>query len=655
MRLLSDRLSTPLKRGGSKVFLWNSAALLGLCLALLGTANPAHAQQIAANDLSRMSIEDLTSLQITSVSKREESLSDAAAAVFVITKDNILRSGATSVPEALRLAPNLQVARLDANNYAIAARGFNHNSGTSNKLLVLMDGRTVYSPLFSGTFWDSQSAMVEDLDRIEVISGAGGTLWGSNAVNGVINIVSQSARDTQGLLLRGRAGTFDSGITARYGGMLGENTAFRVYARMFERGPTETITGADTKDSWQNILTGFRTDWSEGADSVTVQGDYYSGTGIGTPSAVRGEGSISGANILANWTRDFADESQFKAKIYFDNARRVVTSGIIANVDTYDFDTQYAFAIGEAHAFLIGGGYRLLQDRLQPGPGTVFLSPADKNTHLGNIFAQDAITLSDTLKATIGIKLEHNSYTGWEYMPSGKLAWKVAPDTLLWASISRSVRTPSRFDTDLVNTGILIGGPSFDSEYLLAYETGYRGRLADNLSLSVSLFYNDYEDLRTIERVGAFVVPLEIKNNMYGYTYGLEAWADYSPLDGWRLSAGLSTLYKDLALKPGNRDVGGIAFAGNDPNYQLQLRSSFDITEDLMLDLWLRNVDGLKSPRVSAYVEMDARLSYSITPEVEVAVVGQNLFHDRHIEFINPSVAAREIPRSFYIQLRSEL
>jgi iron complex outermembrane receptor protein len=630
---------------------WVPAAMAFSLLAVFAALLSAQEQVADARDLRRLSIEELAQIQVTSVSKVAEPLNQAAAAVFVITNEAIRRSGANSIPEILRLAPNLQVARLDANTYAITARGFNQPSGTANKLLVLIDGRAIYSPLFSGTFWDAQRTLIDDVDRIEVISGPGGALWGANAVNGVINIITKDAAQTRGGVVDARLGTLDHRLGVRFGGRLGSRGSFRAYGLGLKQGSMLRADGTSADDAWNHVQGGFRADRSEGADTFTLQGDFYRGTGIGRP-AFLSSGSISGRNISGTWARAFAGGSNLRVQTYLDNSRRLLVSGIDATVDQYDLETQYDFSRGSRHALVAGAGYRMTEDHFTPGPRTSFLSPASRTLRFANVFVQDGITLSDRLRLAVGVKLEDNSYTGLEFMPDARLAWSVSKRTLLWTSVARAVRTPSRFDTELVNPGVLAGSPDFQSEELLAYEAGYRGLLSPAFSLSVSAFYNSYDRLRTVEGSGPAVFPLVIRNNMQGDTQGVETWANLAVRDWWHLSAGFTALRKNLRLAPGSRDVFGVAFAGNDPRSQWQLRSSMDLPRAFAVDLWLRHVGALKSPAVPAYLEADARIAWQMTEKLELSLDGQNLLHERHREFVNPNIAASEIPRSLTLTAR---
>ncbi len=615
---------------------------------------PAEAQQLAdaGADLSRLSIEDLAKVEITSVSKRNEPLSGAPAAIFVITSGDIRRSGARTVPEILRLAPNLQVARMGSGNYAISARGFNHQTGTANKLLVMIDGRTVYSPLFSGTFWDVQNVVIADIERIEVVSGPGGTLWGANAVNGVINIVTKSAADTQGALADARLGTDGTDFSLRYGGALGENGAWRVYGLGLRRNSLATAAGVSARDRLDNLQGGFRLDWASGADAVTAQGDIYNAGGedVPAPTSTRN----SGANLLARWSRSFGGGDALQVQSYYSYDHRRVTSGIRSDVQTFDIDAQYTLSPWDGHAIVVGAGYRDMQDEFIPGPGTSFLDPARRDLYRANVFVQDQVRLSEALELTLGLKLESNSYSGLEFMPDARIAWQVSDTALLWAAASRAVRTPSRVDSDLYSVGFA-GGPDFDSENLTAYEIGYRGRPLDKLTLSVSAFYNVYTDLRTVEASSTLATfPLVVRNGMEGDTWGIEAWGTADLADWWRLSAGISVLQKDLRLKPGSLDILGTDYQGNDPDYQLSLRSSMDLAPALQFDVELRNVAELPSPIVPSYVEADVRLGWHVNEHLELSLVGQNLLQAHHPEFYNPSVGQFEPERSVYFGIRWE-
>ncbi len=630
-------------------------AWIGSCLvaAAVLCCAPARADDVESptiKELGQLSLEELANVAITSVSRRPEPLSGAPAAIFVITNDDIRRSSALTLPEALRLAPNLQVARVDSSTYAITARGFNQSTATANKLLVLIDGRTVYSTLFSGVFWDAQNVLLDDLDRIEVISGPGGTLWGANAVNGVINIVSRSSADTQGALVDARYGGIDKSMGARFGGRIDDHATFRIYAMGFERGHTQRLRRErDAPDAWENAQGGFRFDWSAATDTVTVQGDLYHGD-FQDRRRERDQAAIGGGNLLGRWSHTFTDGSALTLQTYYDKAWRDSTSRIRADVETYDFDAQYALSLGDAHNIVLGGGYRAVRDAYSPGPSTQFLRPPSRTLEFANVFGQDSLSLTNNLRLTFGIKLENNSYTGLEYMPDARLAWQLSESAMLWAAVSRAVRTPSRVDRDLYVPGVLAGGPDFDSETLIAYEVGYRGQPLANLTLSVSAFYNVYTDLRTVESSPPSTFPLVIRNGMEGEGYGIEAWGTYAVAPWWRLSAGLSTIHKNLRFKAGSHDIGGFSLAGNDPDYQAQFRSSMS-WGNVEFDVSVRYVDRLPDPPVESQTEINARLGWHITPSLEVAVTGSDVTDPLHQEFSSPTLPMRQINRSIYLNV----
>ncbi len=588
----------------------------------------AHAAGLQVADLADLSLEQLANIEVTSVSRRAERLADAAASIYVITSDDIRRSGVTSLPEALRLAPNLQVARTSSSAYAISARGFNNSIG--NKLLVLIDGRTVYTPLFSGVFWDSQDVMLEDIDRIEVISGPGGTLWGANAVNGVINVITRQAQATQGTLVAAGGGNLEAGGSVRQGGKFGADGHYRVYGKYFDRDNTKRANGTAVADGWDKGQAGFRADWSSGASrGFTVQGDFYDGKEEEAPT---GKINISGAHLTARWNERLAGGSDLRVQFYYDRTKR--DQAIFGEtLDILDVELQQALPAAGAHRILWGGGYRSAKDSIRNSPGFAFL-PADKDLAWANVFVQDEIRLSEGLELTIGIKLESNDYTGWETLPNLRLAWKPSATQLLWTALSRAVRAPARLDRDLFFTSPqfqLNGGPNFRSEVANVLEVGNRGQLSSAFSYSITAFYHDYDHLRSLELgpTGGLVIA----NGVEGTTKGIEAWGAWQATKPWRLSAGGMYLDKDLKSKPGSLDPTGPDAQGNDPEYQWQLRSSLNLTDRHDFDVIVRNVGSLPNPVVPAYVAVDVRLGWRPIRDVELSLTLQNLFDAEHPEF----------------------
>ncbi len=610
------------------------------------------ASGFSAQELMGLSLEDLANLEITSVTRREQNISDAAASIYVITSDDIRHSGATSLPEILRLAPNLQVASVASTQYAISARGFNNAIG--NKLLVLMDGRTLYTPLFSGVFWEMEDTFLEDIDRIEVISGPGATLWGANAVNGVINIITRSAADTQGALFSGSAGPREQGAGLRVGGEVGA-AQVRAYLKARKWDHTNRENGSDALDGWERTQAGFRADWSLAAGSFTLQGDVSEGESddrgfIGTTfiPAVQ----VRSANLLTRWTRQLRSGNSLRVQAYWSRSDREEFVLFSPTSDIFDLEFQHDLAFG-AHHLVWGGGYRSARDEVTPGVFTAVL-PAKLNLDWQNVFAQDEWQLAEDWTATLGLKLEWNDYTGMEYLPNARLAWAVAPGHLLWTSASRAVRAPSRFDRDVyfpqTPPFIVAGGPAFEAEVAKVYAIGYRATFSSNFNVSATLFHHDWNKLRSGTPLP---LPTYLTNGIEGDTNGFEAWLNWQPLARWRLSGGLTTLDKDLQFRPGASDTVGVnnATLHNDPDYQWTLRSTIEFSERLVLDLNLRRIDELNVEPVPAYSELNLRLAWVPQPNVEIALIGRNLLEQDHAEF-GPAANRSRIDRSVLLGVR---
>ena len=616
-------------------------------------AGPALAQSVAvaASDLSRLSIEDLAELEVTTVSKHPESLAHAPAAIYVLTGEDIRRSGVQTLPEALQLAPNLEVMRVDALDYTISARGFG-GFEAANKLLVLVDGRSVYTPLYGGVDWDQHHVVLNYLERMEVVSGPGGALWGVNAVNGVINVRSKSAYDTQGLLVSATAGTLDSDAVVRFGGQIADGPAWRVYATGYRRGDLKLPGGADADDGWDGIQGGFRADWARGSDTFTLQGDLADNTienSLGSSN-----GFVRSANLLGRWSRNLASGGSFEVQTYVDRSEREARL-TFDRLDNWDIDAQYAFAPGERHHVIVGGGYRHTEDQFRTLVDPQLLSPFERTTSISNVFLQDEIALRQDISLTLGVKWEDNSYTGAEWLPSARLAWRLAEDQLLWAAVSKAARNPSRIERDFIIAGVVEPG-FFQPEHLVAYELGYRSQPVTNTSVSVSLFYHDYDDLRTNDLATGGTLPIRVLNTMRGETYGAEVAAAWDVTDRWRLSGGFTLLGKEVELKPGSLDIAGFEGAGVDPGGWIKLRSEYAITDTVDLDLRLRHYDDI--PTLTAvgytgapsYTEADARLAWRVRPNLELSLVGQNLLDNQHPEA--SETRRTEPPRSIFAGLR---
>jgi len=623
-----------------------------LALFSLG-ALPAQAGVTAPTSLSALSIEELGEIQVTSVSKRAESVNQAPSAVYVITHDDIIRSGAASVPEILRLAPNLQVTQTSSSNYVITARGSNGAPAAqnfSNKLLVLIDGRSVYTPLFSGVYWDMQDVLPQDIDRIEVISGPGATLWGANAVNGVINITTRKSSETQGGFAQVRLGNQRREANLRLGGRAGEALTWRVYARTFEADDTYRPAGPRNNDHWSKPQVGFRLDWSPTTnDLVTVQGDAYHGFEAQPGAQAQ---NISGNNLTARWSRTLNERSALQAQVYYDHVRRggeVDGSGFY--VDTFDLDVQHSLTLGARHQIVWGGGFRSSRYRIR-GTASLQFSPARRNLTLSNLFLHDTIALTSTTRLVLGVKLEDDPYVSPEVLPNARLSWSPSSALTLWAAASRAVRSPTPFDRDVVEIlngqTFLTGGSDFQPERLTAYEAGMRVRVSHRASFALSTYYNLYDDLRSIEIAPGGFLPLRWGNQMRGRASGVEFWSDYQALPWWRLSASLTVMDERFRFKAGASRILGLAQAGNSPKYQASLKSAMNLGEKVTLDAMLRYVSALPDPRVPAYVELNGRIGWNLTERVQISVVGQNLLHKRHVEYVQGAA----IPRSVMVDLQ---
>jgi iron complex outermembrane receptor protein len=627
------------------------------------TAFPAFAENSPATPFADMTLEELGNIEITSVSKKPQSLASAAASVFIITSEDIRRSGASTLPEALRLAPNLQVAQLNAANYAISARGMNGSANSApNKLLVLVDGRSVYSPLFSGVFWDAQDVMLEDVERIEVISGPGGTLWGINAVNGVINVITKSAKETQGALASVQGGTTGNDTSARYGGALGENGHYRVYAKSSNREDTELENGTDISDGWHRNQVGFRADWDYSVDQFSLIGNAYEGE-IGQPEpgalSVTGTNlaldtiSISGVNLTSHWEHVLDSGSRMHLQAYYDRSLRTVPPTFSDATNLFDVQFQHTLKPMGRHSLIWGANYRYSKDEFNNDSPIVALLPANVNQSWLSVFGQDEIALTKELNLTLGARVERNPYTGYEFLPDARLAWKVKPQHLLWTAVSRAVRAPSRFDADAFVPRdppfLLRGGPDIESEVATVYQIGYRGQINPKFNFEITTFYNEYDDLRTqeINFSGPFIV---FANEMEGSSHGFEMWGTYQAFSWWRISAGLTTLSEDFDLKPGSNDVASPATAGYDPSHTWQIRSAFNIAPDKELDIFVRRASKLTYPdEVDAYPAVDARLGWQVRKDINIALIGQNLLGTEHAEY-GSQLFHSELPRAVFLK-----
>ena len=593
-----------------------------------------------SEELSRLSLQQLTDIQVTSVSKAPQLLSAAPASIYVITQQDIQRSGVTSLADALRLAPNLRLTQMGSNRYSLSARGFSTRPDVqsfSNKLLMLIDGRSVYSPLFSGIDLDVQDVMLSDVARIEVISGPGATLWGANAVNGVINVITQPSYLTEGAALVATAGNDEQDVSLRYGGSLGSNGDFRVYGKAFERDAMERLDGSSAGDSWSRAQGGFRMDFTRGSGTLTFQGDVYDGS---NEKAGSGSQSTSGANLLGRWQVQ-AGRSSLQLQTYFDHVDRGAPSdGIPYVVNTWDVEAQQGLPLGTRNQLVWGAGARVHDYHIHNSASLLF-EPSASTMQVWNLFAQDTISLTPALKLTLGLKLEHSSYTNWEPQPDARLAWQASDSTLLWATTSRAIRAPTPFDADVIervgDLDFLRGNRGFVSERVTAYELGIRSVFSSKFSMSASTFYNHYDDLRSIEPADADTfLPLRWGNGLAGHTFGMTAWASWQVADWWKLSPGLALLRKRLHFQQDASGLIGTSQSGNDPQGHGLLNSAMNLGEEVTLDISVRHVAKLPEPELPAYTELTARLAWQLSRSWELSVRGVNLLHEGHQEYPDP-------------------
>lgn len=643
--------------------------------------------ELSIEELMGLKLEDVMNYEITSLSKKTEKLSKTAAAVFVITQEDIRRSGATSIPEALRMAPGMQVARIDSNKWAISARGFNDLS--VSKFLVMIDGRTVFMPVISGMFWDVQDVVMDDIEQIEIVRGPGAAYWDSNAVNGIINIITKSAKGTQGGLISAGVGNKEHGTgTVRYGGKIGENTHYRVYTKYLNWDDFVSVTGRKADDGWDMIRGGFRLDaYPSEKDTWTLHGDVYSGA-VGSTydkstlfesdlKLLPKEQNIEGGNLLARWSHVLADSSDFALQLYYDRSYRdlAVSAG---SLDMFDVDFRHHFALGDFQDIVWGARYRLSSDNIKNSSAFSF-SSNQRSYNLFSAFLHDDMTiLENKLHLIIGSKVEHNDFTGFEFQPSVQLLWTPDNKNTIWTAISRTVRTPSRANHDshfLINVRpddprnplslpILVeasGNKDVISEELIALELGYRVLLTNNLTLDLAAFYNQYDNLVTGEpgflespSPDYLLLPVTADNKGYAETYGFDVASDYRIQKWWRLVLGYTYLQMQLHHESNSDDFFFEKAEGESPDHVFTLRSMMDISKNVEFDLWLRYVSDLPALNVPGYLTLDARLGWQPTKNFDISLVGQNLLDNHHPEFGNPKfipAIPSEIERSFFLKL----
>ncbi len=641
----------------------------------------AQKDQKSEGRLTQVSLEELGQIEVTTASKEPVKASRTPAAIYVITQEDIRRAGVTSIAEALRLAPGVEVARVDSNTWSLGVRGF--GSALSRSVLVLIDGRTVYTPLFAGVYWQVQDTLLEDIERIEVIRGPGGTIWGANAVNGVINIITKNAKDTNGLLVSTGGGNIDQGfVNFRLGAGNRKSFNYRIYGKAFTRG-SEFHPDQKQFDDWRMGQVGFRSDWDlNNRDTLTLQGDLYNGdagqsVGITSYSSpfmtnVQQNAELAGGNLLGRWKRVLGARSDIQLQTYYDRTDRK-QANFAESRDTFDIDFIHHLALPRRQDFLWGLGARLSSGNAIVVVPTVAFTPNHFTDKLYSAFIQDEIPFAgNQLTLTIGSKFLHNSYSGFEVQPTVRLLWTPSSRQTVWGAVTRAVRTPSRIEEDLQLTGLLSPSPltffritgdrKFSSEHLIGYEAGYRTLVRSKFYLDIAAFHNNYDHLLSIEPGAPFseispppphaVVPFLFRNGLFGNTSGFEIAPDWTPTSWWRLRGSYSYLHMDLNKEAASQDASAAnSTQGSSPHHQVMIRSSLNLPKKLDFDQTFRYVSALPTQLVEAYVTADVQFSWRATRSLELSVVGQNLFQPHHAEFGGDPGALVGIARSAYAKI----
>ena len=649
-----------------------SLALTALACALLS----GHAGAAPTQDPTWLSLEELMTIEISSAAKRPQRLSEASTAIYAIGRDDIRRSGATTLPELLRTVPGVQVSRIDASRYAVSIRGF--SSRYSGKLLVLQDGRSLYNPMFAGTYWEAQDVLLEDVVRIEVIRGSGGTLWGANAVNGVINIITRHAKDTQGTYVEAKAGNLERGASVRQGGKLGEDGHFRAYAKVDQHSAMDSTPEYFAHDAKQSKRAGFQAELAPpGNDTFTLQGDVYDGKAdqrtlvVPDPSSARtmlpDTAKLMGGNLMFRWKRETGAEENWQLQVYVDQANlkdRVQDQ----KINTLDVEWQQRLKLTPAQDLTWGLGARRIDSTLK-GSFTISTQPERNVNQLFSGFVQDEITLKEDLTLTLGTKLERNDNTGLEIQPSVRLQWRASPTDNVWAAVSRAVQTPTlattrvraNVGTELTPYGPLalavVGQPNIQSETMLSREIGYRGQFGTHLNLDATAFYNTYDKIVSREmgmpEFGAFTtLPIVFSNMMYGKTYGVELAGNWQVASAWRLHGSYSWLKMDLKSRPGGMGLAGFGGEGNSPQHMVQLHSQHNLAHNVDLDANLYYTSKLPALNIPGGTQFDLRLGWRPNPQTELSLTGRNLLSKRHLEYAADDVQATQVPRSVLAQIR---
>jgi len=643
-----------------------------LFLVCVGFQPSARAQTAAAaGNIASASLEELMDIEVTSVSKKEQTLSRTGAAVFVISQEDVRRSGASNIPDLLRMAPGVQVAQIDSNQWAITIRGFNNLY--SNKVLVLIDGRSVYANSYSGVFWDQLDIAPENIERIEVIRGPGGTVWGANAVNGVINIITKSAADTKGRLATFSSGTRETDAAfLQYGADTGARGAYRVFGKYFNSNKSTFAGGSPAADGWRGGTGGFRADLGlSSRDTLSLQGEFRDTTGGGTTRAIVSGPPVAAlsANVpvdnqsgdfLARWEHTLKGGSSTSLQIY-DTALSRHQSGVLMAENSTDFEFEHHFASGARQDIVWGLDYRVSRESEHPRTDYAFaVAPAVRVDNLAAVFAQDEISLSKSVFLTLGSKFEHNSYTGFEYEPSAQLVWQKSDRTTFWASGARAIRQPDGFDFGVnFRYGVvpvpgvgpalvtISGSKAVVAEELRDFEIGYRSQVSKRISLDMTAFLAIYNHLQTSEPgtpyvgviggVPQLVVPETFGSNAHARNLGGELSATWKVASPWKLTGAYSLLSMSEHQNPGSRDTVATAIPGDAPRHQAQVRSQLNLGKRFDWDGSLKYVSQLRGQAIPGYFRLDTRFAWRLNNAWELSVTGQNLSSGRHFEFIDIS------------------
>lgn len=621
-----------------------AAASFGL-IALLVMAVPAHAGDPDTDiNIKETSIEQLMQINVTTVSRQGDEWQTTPAAVFVLTRDDLQRAQVTNIPDALRLVPGVEVARLDANKWAVSIRGF--NSRTANKLLVMIDGQSIYDPLFGGVFWESRSEAFDNIERIEVVRGPGGTLWGANAVNGVINVITRNAADTRGSFVEVGAGSEEGLASVRQGWQVAPNASARVYAAGSTR--ATGYSALPPQDDARLARGGFRMDWSSGGtDKFMLKGDVFDGTFGERLSAISAQDvGQTGSSLVARWTRDRDDGSQTMMQVWYDRFA-LDNLNLGEDRDTYDIELQHAWRAGDTHRFVVGTGYRRTRDEIRNGP-ILGLVPDSRADSLTSAFVHDEMTLpARTVRVQLGVKVEHNDYSGAEWQPSARVAWVPDPDRTAWAAVSRAVRSPSRLESDIVAPPFLTGNQGFRAEQVDAYELGYRQRVSPQVWVDVATFYNVYRDLLSIEGT-------VVDNKLGGTAVGVEIATRWQANAQWRFD--LAYAYLGLNIRADDDSIDTTSaprIEGGNPRHQLSWRSSWNPRAGLRIDADLRYVSELEALAVPSYLTADIGMTWRMLKGLDLRLSGRDLFDSHHPE--QAGVATTEVQRSVLLALRWEI